>query len=60
VISVTDSERSIGDDRDMNVLVTITVLDDEGEEIDTASASAEIPADAFDLALGQLELESAG
>jgi hypothetical protein len=53
----TDGERTIGDDREMNVLVTITVLDDSGEEIDTSSASAETPAEAFELALGQLELD---
>jgi len=41
----------------MNVLVTISVLDDEGEEIDTSSASAETPQEAFELALGQLDLE---
>lgn len=43
----------------MNVLVTITVLDDEGEEIDSASASAETPAEAYELAFGQLELDTA-
>jgi hypothetical protein len=41
----------------MNVLVTITVLDDSGEEIDTSSASAETPAEAFELALGRLEID---
>lgn len=54
---LTDNERGIDDDRDMNVLVTITVIDDEGEEIDESSASAETPQEAFDLAVGQLELE---
>jgi hypothetical protein len=53
----TDGERAIGDDREMNVLVTITVLDDSGDEIDNSSASAETPAEAFELALGQLELD---
>lgn len=59
VISVTDNERAIADGRDMNVLVTITVLDDEGEEIDSVSASAETPAEAYELAFGQLELDNA-
>jgi hypothetical protein len=58
VISITEAERSFADDREMNVLVTITVLDDEGGEIDTSSASAETPIEAFELALGQLELET--
>jgi hypothetical protein len=40
----------------MDVLVTITILDDEGEEIDTASASADTPEEAFELALEQLDL----
>lgn len=40
----------------MDVLVTIAVLDDEGEEVDTVSASAETPQQAFDLALQQLEI----
>jgi hypothetical protein len=40
----------------MDVLVTIVVLDDEGEELDTVSASAETPQQAFDLAVQQLEL----
>jgi hypothetical protein len=40
----------------MDVLVTIAVLDDEGEEVDTVSASAETPQQAFDLALQQLEV----
>jgi hypothetical protein len=57
VISVTDDERALDDDREMNVLVSITVLDDEGEELDTASASADSPDEAYALALGQLELE---
>jgi hypothetical protein len=59
VITVTDDEREIVDDREMNVLVTITVLDDDGQEIDTAAASAGSPAEAYELALGQLELEDA-
>lgn len=41
----------------MNVLVTISVLDDDGEEIGESSASAETPEAAFALALGDLELE---
>jgi hypothetical protein len=40
----------------MDVLVTIAVLDDDGEELDTVSASAETPQQAFDLALQQLEI----
>jgi methylmalonyl-CoA mutase cobalamin-binding subunit len=55
---VTDTVGTLRHDRGMDVLVTITVLDDEGEEIDTASASAETPEEAFELALEQLELES--
>ena len=47
----------IGHDRVMQALVTITIADDEGEEIDTVSASADTPAEAFELALGQLELD---
>jgi hypothetical protein len=57
VTHFTDTEREIVEDRGMNVLVTITVLDDEGEEIDTSSASAETPQEAFELAVGQLELD---
>ena len=49
----------------MDVLVTITVIDDEGDEIANVSASAytefadwsELPAEAFKLALQQLELD---
>ena len=40
----------------MDVLVTIAVLDDDGEELDTVSASAETPQQVFDLALQQLEI----
>jgi hypothetical protein len=40
----------------MDVLVTIAVLDDEGDEVDTVSASGETPQQAFDLALQQLEI----
>jgi hypothetical protein len=40
----------------MDVLVTIVVLDDEGEELDTVSASGETPQQAFDLALQQLAI----
>lgn len=40
----------------MDVLVTIAVLDDDGEELDTVSASAETPQQTFDLALQQLEI----
>ena len=43
----------------MQALVTILIADDEGEEIDTVSASGETPAEAFELALQQLELETA-
>lgn len=47
----------------MDVLVTITVIDDEGQEIANVSASAhtpfadwsELPAEAFRLALRHLE-----
>ena len=41
----------------MQALVTITIADDEGEEIDTVSASGETPEEAFELALQQLELD---
>ncbi|MFB3739941.1 MAG: hypothetical protein ACE14W_13375 [Candidatus Velamenicoccus archaeovorus] len=41
----------------MQVLVTISVADDEGEELDTVSASAETPQEAFELALQQLDVE---
>jgi hypothetical protein len=41
----------------MQVLVTITVEDDEGEEIDTVSASADTPEEAFSLALQQLDID---
>jgi hypothetical protein len=41
----------------MNVLVTISVIDDEGDEIADASASAETPEEAFALALQQIELD---
>jgi hypothetical protein len=57
VTRLTDGERGFGEDREMNVLVTITVLDDEGEEIDESSASADSPEEAFALARRQLELE---
>jgi hypothetical protein len=40
----------------MDVLVTIAILDDDGEELDMVSASAETPQQAFDLALQQLEI----
>jgi len=53
----TDPERRIGDDREMNVLVTISVLNDDGDEVGESSASAETPEDAFALARGDLELE---
>ena len=45
------------DDLDMNVLVTISVLRDEGEEIGESSASAETPEEAFALALGELDID---
>ena len=41
----------------MDVLITITVLDDECEELDSASASAETRYEAFELARSPLELE---
>ena len=41
----------------MNVLVTISVLNDAGDEIGESSASAETPEEAFALARGDLELE---
>ena len=44
----------------MDVLVTITIADDDGEEIDTVSASAETPEEAFALALQQIELDEDG
>jgi len=40
----------------MQALVTITIADDDGEEIDTVSASADTPHEAFELAVQQLEL----
>jgi hypothetical protein len=43
----------------MQVLVTIAVADDDGEEIDTVSASADTPEEAFELALQQLDLDAA-
>ena len=43
----------------MQTLVTIMVLDDEGEEIDSVSASADTPEEAFELARQQLDLETA-
>jgi hypothetical protein len=42
----------------MNVLVTTTALDVEGDEIGESSASAETPQEAFELALRQLELDN--
>jgi hypothetical protein len=42
----------------MQTLVTIMVLDDEGEEIDSVSASAGTPEEAFELARQQLDLET--
>jgi hypothetical protein len=41
----------------MNVLVTIAVVDEKGEEIDTVSASADTPDEAYQLALQELELD---
>jgi hypothetical protein len=55
----TDAERAIVEDREMQTLVTIIVLDDEGEEIDSVSASADTPEEAFELARQQLDLETA-
>ena len=43
----------------MQSLVTISVLDDMDEEIDTVSASADILEEAFDPARQQLDLEPA-
>ena len=43
----------------MQSLVTINVVDDEGEEIDTVSASADTPQEAFELARQQLHLDPA-
>lgn len=37
--------------------MTIAVLDDEGEEINTVSTSADTPEEAFALALEHLDLE---
>jgi len=37
-------------------LVSIFVIDDEGNEIGDSSASADTPEEAFELALGQLEI----
>jgi hypothetical protein len=55
----TDAERAIVEDREMQSLVTISVLDEEGEEIDTVSASADTPEEAFELARHQLDLKIA-
>jgi hypothetical protein len=41
----------------MNVLVTISVLSDDGDEIGESAASADTPEEAFALALGELEIE---
>ena len=54
---LTDQAGGYRDHRAMDVLVTITVIDDEGGEIADASASAETPEDAFALALQQIELD---
>ncbi len=54
---LTDTCPRIAHNRLMQALVTITIADDEGEEIDTVSASADTPDEAFELALGQLELD---
>jgi hypothetical protein len=42
----------------MDVLVTIMVVDAEGDEIANVSASAETPQEAFDLAMQELDLEN--
>jgi hypothetical protein len=55
----TDVERAIVEDRAMQTLVTIMVLDDEGEEVDSVSASADSPEEAFELARQQLDLKTA-
>lgn len=52
---VTDAVGALRHDRGMDVLVTITILDDEGEEVDTVSASADTPEEAYELALEQLD-----
>jgi len=54
----TDAERAIVEDREMQTLVTIMVLDDEGEDISSVSASAGTPEEAFELARQQLDLET--
>jgi hypothetical protein len=43
----------------MQALVTLTITDDEGEELDTVSASAATPEEAFRLALEQLDIADA-
>jgi hypothetical protein len=53
----TDADTAICHDRPMQALVTIAVADDDGEEIDTVSASADTPEEAFALAREQLELD---
>ncbi len=57
MIQFTDGVGWTGQTHGMQVLVTISVADDEGEELDTVSASAETPQEAFELALQQLDVE---
>lgn len=54
---VTDTRWLSRDDLPMDVLVTITIANDDGEELDTVSASADTPEEAFQLALQQLEFD---
>jgi hypothetical protein len=57
VRKLTDKPSEVGHARVMQALVTITIADDEGEEIDTVSASADTPGEAFELAVQQLGLD---
>jgi hypothetical protein len=57
VTEFTDKLRRICQDRSMQALVSITIADDDGEEIDTVSASADTPQEAFELAVQQLDLD---
>ena len=41
----------------MDVLVTIMVLDDDGEEVANASSSAATPQAAFELAMQEIDVE---
>jgi hypothetical protein len=65
VMKLTDPERGKSDDREMNVLVTIRVVDDEGEELGTSTGSFysafdnldDLPQRAFEIALEHLEVD---